>query len=171
MSAGALFSIAGSTNNSTLFGPRYLYAMAADGYIPRWLGRAHPVHHTPAVAIVLQTLIALALALSGSFVQLAMLSTITRLITYLGTAAAVPVLRRRLRDRADALRLPFGAGIPIATLLLALGLMASATQSNLLLTEGALVVGAVIYQFRCPASGEHSTNRAENGKQPPHGTN
>lgn len=171
LTAGALFSIAGSTNNSTLFGPRYVYAMAADGYGPRWIGRVHPGYHTPAAAIIVQTLIALALALSGSFVQLAMLSTITRLITYLGTAAAVPVLRRRLPDRSGALHLPLGSTIPIATLLLALGLMASAKRSNLLLTAGALAIGAVIYKFRRPSSGERSTNRAEDRTQPPHSAN
>ena len=47
------------------------------------------------VETLLVILLALVLALSGSFVQLAMLSVIARLTTYICTAAAVPVLRRR----------------------------------------------------------------------------
>ena len=39
----------------------------------------------------------LALALSGSFVQLAMLSVVARMATYIGTAAAVPVLMQVAR--------------------------------------------------------------------------
>ena len=40
---------------------------------------------------------------SGSFVQLAMLSVIARLTTYIGTAAAVPVLRRAVPRRPERL--------------------------------------------------------------------
>lgn len=148
LTAGAMLSIAGNVGNTTLIGPRYLYALAADGYGPRLFARVHPDYHTPAVAIVVQTFIALALALSGSFVQLAMLSVIARLATYIGTAAAVPVLRRRFADRGGAVRLPFGPAIPIAALLLAGALLASAKWPNLLAGAAALLVGAVIYRFR-----------------------
>ncbi|MDE2148394.1 MAG: amino acid permease [Gammaproteobacteria bacterium] len=147
LSAGAIVSIAGNVGNTMLIGPRYLYALAADGYGPRWLARVHPQYRTPAAAIVAQTLIALALALSGSFVQLAMLSVIARLATYLGTAAAVPVLRRRFGDRPGAVRLPWGPAIPIAALLLSGALLASATGSNLIAGAGALAVGGGVYRL------------------------
>ena len=45
---------------------------------------------------MLQTVVALPLALTGRFVELAALSVVARLSTYIGTAAAVPVLRRKL---------------------------------------------------------------------------
>src|SRR5690625_7674504 len=79
MSIGAIISIGGNTSNTTLIGPRYLFALARDGYGPKIFGRIHPTYRTPAVAIVVQTSLALILALSGSFVQLAMLSIIARL--------------------------------------------------------------------------------------------
>ncbi len=82
-----------------LAGPRYLYALAADGFGPRFLARLHPHYRTPALAILTQTAIALPLALSGSFKGLATLSVIARLATYIGTAAAVPVLRRKYSGR------------------------------------------------------------------------
>lgn len=148
LSAGAILSIIGNAGNTTLIGPRYLFALACDGYGPRWLARVHPEYRTPAIAIIVQTMIVLALALSGSFVQLATLSVIARVATYIGTAAAVPVLRRRMVARADAVRLPFGATIPFAALALALALLASAQKANLLAATGALALGGVIYYFR-----------------------
>ncbi len=88
------------------------------------------------------------LAVSGSFVQLAMLSIIARLATYIGTAAAVPILRRRMGDRPGAIRLPGGPTIPILALALSLALLSSASWQNLAAGLIALAVGAAIYRFR-----------------------
>jgi len=155
LTTGAVVSIAGNIGNTILMGPRYAFALATDGYLPRALARVHPRFRTPANAILAQTVIALVLALSGTFVQLAMLSVIARLATYIGTAAAIPVLRRKFGSRPGALRLPGGPLIPVAALLLTLMLLASARWENLIAGATALVVGAVIYRFRRePAGGE-----------------
>jgi len=148
LTAGAMLSIIGNAGNTTLIGPRYLFALASDGYGPRRLARVHADYHTPAVAIVVQTVIVLALALSGSFVELATLSVIARGTTYIGTAAALPLLRRRMAARSDAVRLPLGATIPMAALVLAIALLASAEETSLLAAAAALAVGGVIYCFR-----------------------
>ena len=92
--------------------------------------------------------IALPLALTGSFVQLALLSVISRLFAYVGTAASLFVLRRRFADRADALRLPGGPLIPAGALVVSLTLLASAGWKNLLAAALALAAGAAIYAMR-----------------------
>ncbi|MGH7559133.1 MAG: APC family permease [Gemmatimonadota bacterium] len=148
MTVGAAISIEGNVGNTMLAGPRYLYALAVDGYGPRALARVHPRYRTPAAAIVTQAAVALALALSGSFVQLAMLSIIARLATYMGTAAAVPVLRRKLGVAEGGFRLLGGPVIPILALLLCFAFLASAEVANLLAGLVALAVGVVIYAFR-----------------------
>ena len=150
MTIGAMISIGGNVSNTTLIGPRYLFALARDGYGPSVLARVSPRYRTPAAAIITQSVVALALALSGSFVQLAMLSVIARLTTYIGTAAAVPVLRKRFGDRPDAVRLPGGMTIPILALLLCMVFLSSAEWANLAAGLVALVVGAAIYMFRRP---------------------
>ncbi|WP_267118492.1 APC family permease, partial [Xanthomonas sacchari] len=99
LTVGATISILGTTSNTVMLGPRFLFALAKDGYGPAFLARVHPRFRTPAAAILLQGVLSLALALSGSFVQLALLSMVTRLFAYIGTAAAVLVLARRYRDR------------------------------------------------------------------------
>jgi amino acid transporter len=87
------------------------------------------------------------LALSGSFVQLALLSVVARLFGYLATAVAVLVLRKRHGQREGAMRLPGGPAIPLAATLLSLGLLASAGAANLVAAAIALLIGALIYRF------------------------
>lgn len=147
LTVGATISILGTTSNTVMLGPRFLFALAKDGYGPAFLARVHPRFRTPAAAILLQGVLSLALALSGSFVQLALLSMVTRLFAYIGTAAAVLVLARRYGDRPGALRLPGGPLIPLAALLLALALLLSASWQNLAAAGVALLVGALFYRF------------------------
>ena len=148
MTLGAMISIGGNVGNTILVGPRYLYALATDGYGPRALARVHPKYRTPAASIITLAVVALALALTGSFVQLALLSIIARLTTYIGTAAAVPILRRKFGHRPNAVRLPGGPTIPVLALLLSLAFLASATWRNLVAGLVALLIGAIIYKFR-----------------------
>ena len=148
MTVGASISILGTSSNTVLMAPRYLLALSQDGYGPRWLGAIHPTFRTPALSIVLIGAVSLALALSGSFVQLALLSVVSRLCTYLGTAGSVLVLRHRHGNRDGALRLPGGALIPVAAIVLSLALLASAQVANLVAAAIALALGAVVYALR-----------------------
>ncbi|HEY5852397.1 MAG TPA: APC family permease [Lysobacter sp.] len=148
MTIGASISILGTSSNTVMMAPRYLLALASDGYGPRSLAAIHPRLHTPARAVVVIGVISLALALSGSFVQLALLSVVSRLCTYIGTACSVLVLSRRHGHHEGALQLPGGPLIPLAAIVLSLGLLASASMSNLLAAAVALLAGAVVYKFR-----------------------
>ena len=155
MTLGAAVSILGSCSNTVLAGPRYLFALAADGYGPRLLATVHPRFRTPVAAIVLQTAIALPLALSDTFVGLAALSVVARLATYLGTALAVPVLRRKYGSGAPAgaIRLPGGWLIPIAAAMLCVVLAASAERRNLIAGAVALAAGLAISRFKRRVAG------------------
>jgi APA family basic amino acid/polyamine antiporter len=148
LTIGATLSILGTNGNTVLTGPRYLFALAQDGYGPRLLAAVHPRFRTPAVAVVAQTAIALPLALSGTFTGLAALSVVARLATYLGTAAAVPVLRRKLGSRPGAFRLPGGPLVPIAAALLCVVFAASATTRDLIAGAVALAVGLAVWKLR-----------------------
>ena len=136
-----------------LAGSRYLYALAGSGRLPRALARIHPRHRTPWVAIIVLTGVALVLALSGTFTELAALSVIARMATYIGTAAAVPVLRRKLPSSERAVRLPGGPAIPIAALVLCAVLLSSASTRNLIAGAVALAVGAVLYRYGAARNG------------------
>ncbi len=147
LALGGAVSILGTTGNSVMIGPRYLFALAQDGFGPAFLARVHPRFRTPAAAILTQSVVTLPLALTGTFVGLAALSIVARLATYLATAAAVPVLRRKLAT-PGALVLPGGPLIPVAASLVTLALAASATRANLVAAAVALAAGYVVFRLR-----------------------
>lgn len=158
LTAGAVLSILGTNSNTVLAGPRYLYALAEGGFGPRSLTYIHPRFRTPVVAILAQTAIALPLALSGTFTQLATLSVVARLATYFGTAAAVLQLRRKFPNAENVVRIPGGPVIPIAALLLCVAFASSAEPRNLIAGAIAVVVGLLLYLIRRrePSSGTAS---------------
>ena len=147
LTAGAAISILGTNGGSVLAGPRYLFALAREGFGPRFLASVHPRFRTPAAALLTQTAIALPLALSGSFVGLATLSVVARLVTYLATASAVPVLRRH-HAATGSFRLPGGLAIPAVAIMVSLALLANASWINLAAAAAATLVGGVLYLFR-----------------------
>jgi amino acid transporter len=65
--------------------------------------------------------------------------------TYIGTAAAVLVLRRKLPRTSRAIRLPGGPAIPVAALAVCAVFLSSATAKNLIAGTIALAAGAAIY--------------------------
>jgi basic amino acid/polyamine antiporter, APA family len=147
LTIGAILSIFGTNNGTVLNGSRYLYALADAGRLPRVLARVHPRHRTPWVAVVTLTGIALVLALSGTFRELAAVSVIARMATYAGTAAAVPVLRRKIPPSERTMRLPGGPAIPIAALAVCAVFLWAASVRSLVAGGIALVIGAAIHRF------------------------
>ena len=55
MTIAAMVSIEGNVGNTILVGPRYLFALARDGFGPRLLAGVHPTYRTPAAAILVQS--------------------------------------------------------------------------------------------------------------------
>jgi len=86
--AGATVSMFGHLGGMTLSIPRIVFALARDGYLPRALSAVDPVYRAPQAAILVQALIALALAVSGTFEKLAILGNVSALALYLGCALA-----------------------------------------------------------------------------------
>ena len=148
LTLGAALSVLGTNNNTILSGPRYLYALAETGALPRVFAKVHPTYHTPHVAILTQSGLAAALMLTGTAEQLAELSVIARLASYIGTAGSVPILRRKMPAGERTLRLPGGPLIPLAALAICLVFLSSATVKNLIAGAVALAVGAMVFLWR-----------------------
>jgi amino acid transporter len=84
----------GYLGGMTLSMPRMVFALARDGFLPRALAIVHPTHRSPQAAIIFQSLLALVLAISGTFEKLAILANVSALVLYLGCAAASWKLRK-----------------------------------------------------------------------------
>jgi amino acid transporter len=87
MLAGAAVSMFGWITADLLSSPRILFAFARDGLLPRALGRLNN-RHAPHVAIVGYALLAIGLALSGTFAQLAAPATLVMAVLYVAACAA-----------------------------------------------------------------------------------
>ncbi len=169
LTVGAALSVLGTNNNTILAGPRYLYALAESGRLPRVFARIHPRYRTPHVAILTQSGIAAGLIVVdfvihalrpgalGVAEELAVLSAIARLATYIGTCLAVPVLRRKMPATPRAIRLPGGPLIPIAALAICLVFLSAAETRNFVAGAVALAVGAIVYAARGSAAARAKT--------------
>jgi basic amino acid/polyamine antiporter, APA family len=100
MLAGAAFSMLGYLGSEILGGPRQLFALARDGFLPSALARLHSRTHAPHLAILSYAGIAAALALTGTFAELAVLATLAMAPIYIAGCAAAWVLARRGVARA-----------------------------------------------------------------------
>jgi amino acid transporter len=148
VSVGSAVSMTGNNMGQVLTGSRTIFALAENGDLPRWFARLHPQYQTPANATIFSAAVALTLALTGSFVQLAAVSAVARLVMYLAVTTATLVLRRRTPTeemRAAEFTIPFGPVIPVLASIVALSILAGATRQQLLSGVAALAAGAVLY--------------------------
>jgi amino acid transporter len=86
--AGAAISMFGHLGGMTLSIPRVVYALARDGFLPRALSRVDPIHRSPQLAIITQSILTLALAITSTFEQLAVIANAAALALYFGCAVA-----------------------------------------------------------------------------------
>jgi len=106
--AFALFS---SLSAFIIIGPRVYYSMAKDGLFFKSVAKIHPKFQVPSNSIILQCLIAIILALSGTFEQV---------LTYMGFALGIfPILTvmgviKLRKDNPAAIRM---AGYPYTQIL------------------------------------------------------
>src|SRR5438876_2139742 len=100
---GIAISTLGFLSQGMLTAPRVYFAMAEDGLFFRAVGRLNPKTQVPVVAIVLQGLFAIAIALWGKYEQILNYVVSVDFIFFGATAACIFVFRRRTvrsRDRA-----------------------------------------------------------------------
>jgi amino acid transporter len=145
---GSVVSIAGNNAGQILAGSRMLFALADRGELPAFFGAIHPRFRTPVHAIVFTATVALALALTGSFVTLAIASAVARLMIYTSTCMATLVLRQRRfasRVKPAAFTIPLGPAVPLLGTVISLAMIAGATRAQLGGGLAALLVGAGLF--------------------------
>ena len=146
MLAGAAISMLGFLGSDILGTPRMLFAFARDGMMPSVLGRLHPRARTPYVAIVAYSAVAIALALVGSFADLAVLATLLVTVPYIGgCAAAWRLSRRGVALAGEPLNfrwLPVAAVVGIGS---SIGLVALAARMEIVGLAAAIAIAVAIY--------------------------
>ena len=132
---GALLSMAGTNSGTVLEGSRMLYALSLDRRAGP-VSYVHPKFRTPSVAIVIHVLVAMVLSLAGSFAQMALMSTVARLTTYLAGCASLPFLGDVTPKRVV---------LAILGVLVSLVFVITLHGPNAIAAAIALIVGGIIY--------------------------
>jgi basic amino acid/polyamine antiporter, APA family len=126
MLAGTALSMLGWVSSDVLSTPRILFAFGRDGLLPRVFGRVHPGTHVPHVAILSYAAVAIALALTGTFAELAVLATLASCVLYAaGCVAAWYLARNGLAQAGEPLNfrwLSAAAVVGVASMLLMIAL-------------------------------------------------
>jgi APA family basic amino acid/polyamine antiporter len=145
--AGASISMFGWLTGSILAGPRALFALARDGFLPRRLAAVHSRHHTPHLAIMAYAALAIGTSLTGTFEQLAVLSNLAGLgVYFLGAIAVWQLRRRNVRSDRDPFLMPGGPTVPIlACIAIAWIVTQTVTTREVIALGGVLGLSLAVY--------------------------
>jgi amino acid transporter len=143
----AVFSIGGNLAGSMLAAPRLIFSMAENRMLPAWFGHVNTRYATPDRSILVMAGMALVLALTGSFVKLAVASSVVRLLGYIICIASLPTARRNAdaETRAQAFRLKGGYLVPGIALLICFWLLAQSKQESWIAVAILLGIGWAFY--------------------------
>ena len=143
----AIFSIGGNLASTMLAVPRATFSLAEHRLLPPWFGKIHPKFATPANSVMFMGGLSAALALSGSFVYLAIASALTRMLTYIVCIAALPVIKGKADHAtiAKAFKVPGGYTIPLIAFILCLWLASKSPAESWALVGVMFAVGLALY--------------------------
>jgi basic amino acid/polyamine antiporter, APA family len=143
---GASFSMFGNISGMVLNMPRILFAAARDRIgIPRVLAKVHPQYKTPHVSIVVYALLGFLFSATGEFKQLAMLSSASYLLIYLGVVLALIRFRITKGSEKPAYRVPGGNIIPVISILTIIWVLSNLPLRELIAMTVMIVILTIIY--------------------------
>jgi amino acid transporter len=145
LTAAVVASVGGNLAGTMVTAPRLTYALARDGGLPAWLGHVDPRSRTPARSIVVFAVLAFLLTIYGSFIWLAAMSALVRVLIYMACIAAMPRLRRRFGDTPGAFRVPGGWFTAAGAFGVSGLLLLQVRPGAVLVTAAVLAIGAGIH--------------------------
>jgi len=177
---GIAVSTFGFLNLTMLAPTRVYYAMARDGLFPERVARLHPRYDTPSVAIVIQTVWAIVLVLTGTYGQLVDYVVSADWIFFGAAGASLFVFRRRIpleRRSSGVFAVPGYPFVPALFVLVAATIVASVLWTNpvrSLLGFALLVAGVPAFLFWNGRRGDREVSfagaTAEDPDAPTHGS-
>lgn len=148
-----VISALGAMNGSVLTNARVPYAMAQDRLFFRELGIVHEKSNVPLISVVVQGVIASAMAFMGTFNQLTDYVIFASWVFYVAVAAAVFVLRKKKPDQVRSYRVWGYPVVPFIFIVVAILLVVNTiaelpTQS--LYGLGIILLGIPVYYLFHP---------------------
>ncbi len=129
---GAMFSMFGNISGMTLNMPRVLFAASRDRVIPiAALSKVHGKYLTPHISIITYGVLGFIFASTGEFRQLAILSSASYLLIYLGVVLSAIKFRITGRTVEGSYKIPGGYLIPGLSALVILWLLSNLPPAEL----------------------------------------
>ena len=148
MTLTAVVSVAGNLLANMISTSRLTYSMAHQSLIPgklgkNGLGRVHTRYATPHISVIVLGVFAGVLALSGSFVWLAIASVLARLVVYAMCVIVLIKAQRQLTHSPNIIK----RVMPLVALLVCIWSVTQSTTNAWLFLVAELLVGAVLYMM------------------------
>jgi basic amino acid/polyamine antiporter, APA family len=139
-------SMLGTLGGDILSVPRVIFAGGRDGVFPKILGKVHPRFLTPYTSIIMYTLLGFIFAILGGFKQLAVLSSASILLIYLGVVLATIKLKKtRVVNSEKTFHVPGGLIIPLLAVIVIVWLLSNLTGKELFSMVIFLIIITAIY--------------------------
>ncbi|ACZ20508.1 amino acid transporter [Sanguibacter keddieii DSM 10542] len=138
----ALVAVANGALLTMIMASRLTYGMASQGLLPPVLARVLPGRRTPWVAIVVTTVVAMALVFTGELQVLAETVVLLLLIVFISTNVAVLVLRK---DEVEEDHFRVVTVVPVLGVISCVALLTQQSAGTWLRAGILLAVGAVLY--------------------------
>lgn len=138
----ALFALTNGALINLIMASRLIYGMGSQGIMPAVFARVHHGRHTPWVAIIFTTLIAVGLVATGDVSGLASTTVLLLLLAFITVNVTVLVLRKDAVEH-DHFHTP--AVFPVLGILICAGLLTRQPPESWLRAMGLLLLGAMLY--------------------------
>ena len=142
---GAMFSVTGTLNAIMLVGSRLPFAFSEEGQFPKLFSFIHPKHKTPTWSLLLFMAVTIIVSLTYSFLEAASISAITRVMIYAIVCVTLIILRKKNPAQSGFFKIKYGNMIAVLGVLLAIWLLSSAKQNELIAVGIAIGIGLAIY--------------------------
>lgn len=143
----AIFSITGNVTSSLISCSRISFTMSRDGSLPEWFGIIQGKYNTPVNSILFFSTLVFLLAISGTFVYLAVASALARMLAYGICTLALPIIRKNADENMAREAMPLAGGffIPGIALLVSGFAISQATLNAWVYLIGFMLLGNLFY--------------------------
>lgn len=151
LTIGAAVSMFGTVSSGNLSMPRVLFGASRDKILPiNELSFIHKRYKTPFVAIITYSCLAFLFASFGGFNQLAILSSASILLIYLGVSIAVIKLRKtdKSNNKVNTFRIRGGLIVPIISSVVIIWFLSHLKKDELIVMFLSVVFLSIIYFLR-----------------------
>ena len=145
MVTGALVSTLGVAHAILLAAGRMPFAMAERGQLPAGIAAVHPRYRSPYVGILVSAGGMLLFTIATTFASAVTITVGLRVLIYIVTCAALPVLRRRVGHASASFRAPAGPVLAGVCVVICVGLLASRPLADIIQLVIAAGVGLLVW--------------------------